>query len=301
MLQVHSIHSLLDQELPLEVIGCHSPLSARLAQVAGFKAVWVSSLELSALNGLPDANFLTMSENLSVIQSICRSVSIPVIADCDSGYGNELNVYRMTQLYEHAGVSGICIEDNVFPKKCSFYEAGEEELVPMEEHARKIAAACKGRRSNDFFIMARTEAFIRNLGLQEALKRARAYADAGADAIVVHSKIKTDEEIVAFSRAWDRDIPLVCIPTTYNQYSSVDLLEKGYKIVIFANHGLRASVSAMQAAFDHIKKNRSSIGLDGSIASLQEVFRLTGVPEMERLIASFQFSHDVQRVQSPRL
>jgi len=283
-----SVKSLMQSNLPVEVVGCHSPLSAKLAEAAGFPAVWLSSLELSSVNGLPDANFLSMAENLEIIRKICLSVTVPVIADCDSGYGNEVNVYRMVQLYEQAGVSAISIEDNVFPKKCSFYDGGSDELVTVDEHARKVQAACKARKSIDFFIIARTEAFIRNLGLEEALKRAHAYADAGADAIFVHSKKKTDEDIVAFTKAWKRDVPLVCSPTTYNQYTSDELLERGYSMIIYANQGLRATVKALQETYAHIKDKGSTKGLDGVIAPLQDVFEVAGVAEMEELISSLQ-------------
>lgn len=283
-----TVKSLMQTNRPVEVVGCHSPLSAKLAEAAGFPAVWLSSLELSSVSGLPDANFLSMAENLEMIRRICLSVSVPVIADCDSGYGNEVNVYRMVQLYEQAGVSAISIEDNVFPKKCSFYEGGSDELVSVEEHARKVKAACKGRKSKDFFIIARTEAFIRNLGLEEALKRAHAYADAGADAIFVHSKKKTDEDIVAFTKVWNRDVPLVCSPTTYNQYTSAELLERGYSMIIYANQGLRATVRALQETYAHIKEKGSTKGLDGVIAPLQDVFNVAGVAEMEELISSLQ-------------
>jgi len=288
-----TIFDLLKEEGPVEVVGCHSPLSARIAENAGFPALWVSSLELSALNGVPDANFLTMSENLEMIRNVCQAVSIPVIADCDSGYGNELNVYRMVQLYEQAGVAGICLEDNVFPKKCSFYESGADEVVTAEEHARRIIAAVQARK-NGLFIIARTEAFIRNLGLAEALRRAYLYEESGADAILVHSKKKTDEDIVAFAKAWHGKVPLVCVPTIYNQFSSMDLLERGYKIVIFANHGLRASVNAMKDTFALIREKRCTKELDGRIASLQDVFNLTGVSAMEELVASFRCPNDVR-------
>lgn len=284
---------MLDHSSPVEVMGCHSPLSARLAEAAGFPALWLSSLELSSVNALPDANFLSMAENLEMIHKVCQAVSTPVVVDCDSGYGNEVNVYRMTQLYEKAGVSAISIEDNVFPKKCAFYEAGAEELVSAEEHARKIKAACMARQGKDFFIIARTEAFIRNLGLEEALNRAHAYADAGADAIFVHSKKDTDEEIAAFSKEWNRDIPLVCSPTTYYQYTSQELLDRGYKMMIYANQGLRASAKAMLEVFSTIKEHGCTKEVEQSIAPLKQVFQWTGVMEMKNLTSSLNQQDDI--------
>jgi len=137
------------------------------------------------------------------------------VADCDNGYGNAINVMRTVGEFERAGAAGVCIEDNDFPKRCSFYAGVKRDLVPVDEHARKIEAATAARRDPAFAVIARTEALIAGLGVDEALGRARAYAAAGADAVLVHSKARDFGELAAFAAAWDGRVPLVAVPTTY--------------------------------------------------------------------------------------
>ena len=131
----------LERPGPLLVAGAHNPLSARLVEEAGFDAVWASGFEISASQAVPDANILSFSENLDIARAMTGAVGIPVIADCDNGFGNAVNVIRTVREYEAAGVAGICMEDNVFPKRCSFYDSSWRELVSPEEHAGKIRAA----------------------------------------------------------------------------------------------------------------------------------------------------------------
>src|SRR5262252_2423747 len=150
--------------------GAHDALSAKLAEEAGFDAVWASGFGISAVQAVPDANILTLTETLEAVRRICDAVSVPVVADCDNGYGNAINVMRTASEFERAGAAGICIEDNEFPKRCSFYAGVRRDLVPTEEHARKIAAAVAARRDPGFLVIARTEALIVGLGLAEALR-----------------------------------------------------------------------------------------------------------------------------------
>src|SRR6476620_7380111 len=165
--------------------GAHDALSAKLAEEAGFDAIWASGFGISAVQAVPDANILTLTETLDAVRRIVDAVGIPVIADCDNGYGNAINVMRTAAEFERAGAAGICIEDNEFPKRCSFYAGVRRDLVAPEEHARKIEAATAARRRPNFSVIARTEALIAGLGMEEALRRATAYADAGADAVLV--------------------------------------------------------------------------------------------------------------------
>src|SRR5438552_8849052 len=168
--------------------GAHDALSAKLAEEAGFDAIWASGFGISAVQAVPDANILTLTETLEAVRHIVDAVRIPVVADCDNGYGNAINVMRTVGEFERAGAAGICIEDNDFPKRCSFYAGVRRDLVAVDEHARKIEAATEDRRNHAFAVVARTEALIAGLGIDEALARARAYAAAGADAVLVHSK-----------------------------------------------------------------------------------------------------------------
>ena len=276
------LRELLKQPGPTLVLGAHDALSARLAQEAGFDAIWASGFGISAVNAMPDANILTMSETLEAVRRMSAAVSIPVIADCDNGFGNAINVIRTVAEHEHAGAAGICIEDNIFPKRCSFYAGVQRELVPIDEHARKIQAATATRQNADFVIIARTEAFIAGWGKQEALSRAHAYAEAGADAILIHSKAATfDEELRDFAASWDVPCPLVAVPTTYADITAQDLAAAGFQFVIFANQTLRAAVTGMRSALATLKQEGRPAAVDKQIVTLPEIYDLVGVPALQ--------------------
>lgn len=268
----------------IRLAGAHNALSAKLVERAGFEAIWASGFEISAAWGVPDASYLTMTENLEVVRQINDATSIPVIADCDNGFGNAINVMRTVEEYEQAGIAGISIEDNIFPKRCSFYTGVQRELVSVEEHAGKIRAAKAARRSEDFVIIARTEALIAGLGQEEALLRARAYAQAGADAVLVHSKSETFEELRTFARLWSTSgaaCPLVVVPTTFPSVTVQELEEAGFKIVIFANHAVRASIKAMKEALSTLHQRGCIQAIADRIVSLEEVYDLMGVEELK--------------------
>ncbi len=261
--------------------GAHNGLSGRLVEEAGFDAVWASGFEISASHGVPDANVLTMAEHLDAARQINATTSIPVIADCDSGFGNAVNVIRTVQEFEAAGIAGICIEDNVFPKRCSFYARVQRDLVPIEEHAGKVRAAKSTQRDPDFVVIARTEALVAGAGMDEALRRGEAYARAGADAVLVHSKADTAAEVLEFAARWRGAVPLVAVPTTYKSTSAAGLSAAGFQIVIFANHGLRAGVRAAQAALTAIRDAGRADAADRFVVPLEEVYRLVGVSDLE--------------------
>jgi phosphoenolpyruvate phosphomutase len=263
-------------------VGAHDALSARLIERAGFDAVWASGFAISAAQfALPDANVLTMTENLEIIRQMSRATDLPVIADIDNGYGNAINVMRTITEYEAAGVAAISIEDNIFPKRCSFYSGVQRELVSVEEHCGKIRAAKRAQRSADFMIIARTEALIAGWGMEEALQRATAYADAGADAILIHSKAPTAAEVTEFARRWSRGTPLVVVPTTYASTPLQTLEAAGFKMVIFANHPIRAAITAMKETLAMLRREGTASLLDPHIASLDEVYDLVGVTELQ--------------------
>lgn len=272
---------------PLLAIGAHSPLSAVLAEEAGFDAIWASGFEISAAHATPDANILTMAEQLHVAKLMARRVGLPVIADCDNGFGNAINVIRTVRDYEADGIAGICMEDNIFPKRCSFYAGVKRELVSPEEHAGKVRAALEARRSQDFVVIARTEAYIAGWGLEEAERRAHAYADAGADMILVHSKAKAFDELKAFAEGWSRSTPLVAVPTIYNHVTADELHDAGFKLVIFANHGLRSTIKAMRGVFATLMQAQKAEAVEDQIVPLTDVYELIGVPQMKADEASY--------------
>ena len=282
MQQARQLRELLRRPGAVVAVGAHDALSARLIERAGFDAVWASGFAISAAQfALPDANVLTMTENLEIIRQMSRGTTLTVIADIDNGYGNAVNVMRTITEYEAAGVAAISIEDNIFPKRCSFYSGVQRELVAVEEHCGKIRAAKRAQRAADFMVIARTEALIAGWGMEEALQRATAYADAGADAILIHSKAPTAVEVTEFARRWSRDIPLVVVPTTYAATPLQALEAAGFKMVIFANHPIRAAITAMQETLTLLRREGTASLLDPHIASLEEVYDLVGVTELQ--------------------
>ncbi len=270
--------------------GAHDALSAKLAEEAGFDAVWASGFGISAVQAVPDANILTLTETLDAVRRMADAVRIPVIADCDNGYGNAINVMRTVAEFERAGAAGICIEDNEFPKRCSFYAGVSRDLVAIEEHARKVEAAVAARRSAGFCVIARTEALICGLGEDEALARARAYAAAGADAVLVHSKEPTFDELRSFAARWDGAVPLVAVPTTYPAVTPAELLASGFRLAIFANQALRGAIVAMRDVFARLRAAERADGADDRIVPLDEVYRLVGVPELKANERRFLFA-----------
>lgn len=277
------LRTLLKRPGAIKAVGAHDALSARLIERAGFDAVWASGFAISAsLKCIPDASFITSSEQLEVERNIAQAVSIPIIADCDTGYGNALNVMRTVNDRERAGVAAICIEDNVYPKRCSFYAGVRRELIPIEEHCGKIKAAKAAQIYPEFVIIARTEALIAGWGQEEALKRAEAYAEAGADAVLIHSKSKKFDELKALYKAWSGRVPLVVVPTIFDQTTAAELEDAGAKIIIYANQPVRAAIRAMQETLELIKKDTRPGAANDRIVTLPEVYDIVGVPQMEQ-------------------
>ncbi len=275
-----NLKKLFKEKPQLLTIGAHDGLTARLGQRAGFDAIWASGFEISASHGLPDANILDMTAQLSASCQINDAVTIPVIADCDNGYGNGVNAAYTARKFFQAGIAGMCIEDNVFPKRCSFYGGTRRELVSAKEHALKLTAA-KDATNGELFVIGRTEALIAGYSMEDALDRAEAYADAGADAVLIHSKEKTPHEMIEFAKRWNRTTPLVAVPTTYDTFSAAELGKLGYRIVIFANHGLRASIKAMEQAYAKLILAGHASVLKDDIVPLQKVFELVDVKGLE--------------------
>lgn len=271
------LRELLDSGRPIVAVGAHNALTARLVERAGFDAVWASGFEVSASFGLPDANLVSMADSIEVGRLMSSSVSMPIILDCDNGYGGVSNVMHLVRKCEEAGIAAICIEDNAFPKRCSFYETSDRNLVSTGEFVAKIKAACDARLNDDFLIMARTEALICGLGMGEALERAKAYAEAGADMIVIHSKKEDVGEIRQFASLWEGQTPLVAIPTTYKHASVAQLESLGIRVIIFANAVVRSSIKAVSETLEVLKRAGSMGAIDPLICTLDKVYDLVNV------------------------
>ncbi|MBS7705153.1 phosphonopyruvate hydrolase [Chelatococcus asaccharovorans] len=266
----------------LHVMAAHSPLSARLAEEAGFDGLWASGFELSALYGLADVSLISMTQHLDMVRAMAEHSSLPIVADIDTGFGNAINVIYAIQQYERAGAAAVVIEDKTFPKVTSLVADGRQELLRTEEFQGKIRAAIATRRDPDLLVIARTEALIAGLGEEEALKRAAAYEAAGADMILIHSKQKTPDEVESFVRAWTGKAPIVIVPTAYPEMNEARIKALGkIAIVIYGNHAIRASVTAMKDVFARIQKDRGIQNVNRDIVSVEEVFRLQKMDQIK--------------------
>jgi phosphonopyruvate hydrolase len=264
------------------IAGAHNGLSAKLVQQAGFDGVWSSGLEISASYGIPDASLISMHQFVETARSINEVIDIPVVADCDTGYGNAINVMFMVKRYEEAGIAGVSIEEKKFPKDNSLLADGRQDLLRVEEFEGKLEAAKAAQKNPDFMVIARIEALIAGWGQEEAQMRAHRYVEAGADAILIHSKSEDPAEVVEFVNNWDLKVPLVLVPTKYPSLTEKDIRELGkVKMVIYANHGLRAGIKAMETVFAKIRRDGGIYDLDALIDPVNHVFDIQGVPEMK--------------------
>ena len=263
----------LNSKSIIQVGGAFDAMSAKLVEISEFDAVWAGSFAISATHALPDASILTMTEFLHATQNMADSCNIPVIADCDTGFGGPSNVSHLVKKYEKAGIAGICIEDKTFPKENSLLKNGNNILIGEKEFVAKIIAAREAKKDKDFLIIARTEALIAEQGFEEAKKRAKAYEKAGADAILIHSKKNSPEEVFEFADSWGGRVPLAVVPTTYPNVGLEELIDHKIKMVIYANQTLRASYTSMKSILQIIKNNELKNNND-KISSMEDIFQL---------------------------
>ena len=258
----------------LKVGGAFDAMSAKLIEINGFDAIWAGSFAISATHALPDASIMTMTEFLGVTSNMVESCKIPVIADCDTGFGGPSNISHMVKKYENSGIAAISIEDKIFPKQNSLLENGRQELISEKEFVAKIIAAREAKQNKEFMIIARTEALIAGMGMNEALKRAHAYEDAGADAILIHSKKDTPNEIFEFSDMWNGNIPLVVVPTSYPSVNLDELISHKIRMVIYANQSLRVAHAAMSRVLQEINKTKSLTEVEEKMSTMEQIFEL---------------------------
>jgi phosphoenolpyruvate phosphomutase len=258
-------------------------MSAQLIEAYGFDAVWVSGFGVATMtHALPDLNHTTMTKTLAAAVRIDGATGLPVVADCDNGFGGLGNVVRTVVEFERAGIGGICIEDNLFPKRNSLYQGqSKRDLIVPDEQARRIRAGKAAQETDSFVFVARVEALIAGHGVEAACERADAYVDAGADAILIHSNDKTLQEIEGFLGSWAGrgKTPLVAVPTLFPDYTDRELFDKGFQMVILANHPMRAAVQAMEQTLATLRTERKAAAVDPHIASVDHIFELVRTKE----------------------
>jgi len=269
------------------ILEAHNGLSAKIVEEAGFKGIWGSGLSISAAMGVRDNNEASWTQVLEVLEFMSDNTEIPIMLDGDTGYGNFNNMRRLVTKLEQRGVAAVCIEDKIFPKTNSFIKGESQPLADIDEFCGKIKAGKDAQTDDDFSIVARTESFIAGWGLEEALKRASAYHEAGADAILCHSKISKPTDVVAFMKEWGDRCPVVIVPTMYYSTPTSLFQELGVAMVIWANHILRTSIGAMQHSAKHIYEQRSLMNIEDRIPPVKEIFRLQGMAEYKEWEAAY--------------
>src|SRR5450432_633852 len=257
----------------------HNGLSARIVEEAGFKGIWASGLSISAQFGVRDNNEASWTQVVDVLEFMADASGLPILLDGDTGYGNFNNMRRLVRKLEQRGIAGVCIEDKQFPKTNSFLNGERQPLADIEEFVGKIAAGKDTQQDPNFSIVARAEALIAGWGMDEALRRAEAYRLAGADAILIHSKLSRPDEILTFAREWAGRAPLVIVPTKYYSTPTEAFREAGISTVIWANHLLRSAVSAMQNVAKEIYASQTLVNVEDRIVSVNEIFRLQDADE----------------------
>lgn len=273
------LRALLESGQTIVAPGAFDPLSARLVEEAGFPAVYMTGFGTSAaLLGRPDVGLLTMSEMAGNAGRIADCVDVPVIADADTGYGNPLNVIRTVGAYEAAGVAGIHIEDQVAPKKCGHMDG--KQVIPAQEMAAKVRAAVEARVQPEFVIIARTDARAVE-GFERSLERARAYLEAGADALFIEA-LTSEAEIEEAARAFP-GVPLLFNWAQGGKTPPVSLerlRELRYQIVIFPISTLLAATGAMLAMLAEIARTGTPPATADDVPSFADFLGFIGLPEV---------------------
>ncbi|UCD10889.1 MAG: phosphoenolpyruvate mutase [Nitrospinaceae bacterium] len=289
------LKALLRENRLIRVIEAHNGLSGIVggsARIEGedkgqpvireFDALWESSLTDSASKGHPDIEVVGFDSRLTTIQEILAVTEKPMIVDGDTG-GDANNFEYMVSKLERAGVSAVIIEDKVFPKRNSLEAGVSQTLQDPEVFAQKIRRGKAVQLTGDFLIIARIESFIAGFPLEDALSRARTYLQAGVDGIMIHSKSKNPDELFRFAEAYGDlltelglDKPLVCVPTTYNHLTEDELAQKGFRVLIYANHLLRAAYQSMVEVSRAILLNQRSLEADPLCAPVRDIFRAVG-------------------------
>jgi phosphoenolpyruvate phosphomutase len=259
----------------------HNGLSAKIVQEAGFRGIWASGLSISAQFGVRDNNEASWTQVLENLEFMSDAATIPILLDGDTGYGNFNNMQRLVRKLEQRRIAAVCIEDKLFPKTNSFIKGSAQPMADMQEFCGKIKAGKDAQTDPNFSIIARVEAFICGWGLAEALRRAEAYHQAGADGILIHSALSVPDEILAFKQEWGNRCPVVIVPTKYYATPTDVFRQHGFSIVIWANHMLRTSVAAMQRTAKTLKEQEHLLSIEDKVAPVSEIFRLQNAAELQ--------------------
>ncbi|MDX1745738.1 MAG: oxaloacetate decarboxylase [Halobacteriales archaeon] len=279
------LRELLDAPEIAVLPGCYDALSAKIVEKAGFDAVYLSGAGVSNTKlGLADLGLTTLTEMVERVGEVAGAVSVPVVSDADTGYGNPLHVRRTVELYERAGASALHLEDQSFPKKCGHFD--DKRLVPADELIRKVEAAVDARHDSGFTIIARTDARAVE-GIDAAIERSNAYADAGADLIFPEAP-QSKEEMARFCDEIDAPVMANMVEDGKTPLLSADELgEIGYDLVIFPNSLLRGAMTTMVELAGHLRETGSTLDVEDRIANFELRNDLTDYERLRELEARY--------------
>lgn len=261
--------------------GAYDGLSAALVERAGFDAVWASGFSISASKLLPDCSAMAIDDLVAAVAEMTRAVRLPVLVDCDEGYGDLENTRQLARRLAACGAAGVCIEDSSYPKINSYCDEPGRALADIDDYARKLQTIREA--APELVLLARTESLIADQPLAAALDRAMHYAELGADFVVIHSRFTELDEFRCLVQTWKGPVPLVAIPTLACGVSWRDLLALGFGMVIYANQALRASVRAQERVLRDILGTGAVPTPERDLASIEHLFGLTRLREAARL------------------
>jgi 2-methylisocitrate lyase-like PEP mutase family enzyme len=284
MSQTQRLRALLRQDGMIIAPGAYDCITARLIEQAGFTAAYMTGAGTAATLGYPDYGLVTMSEMVENAGRIASAISVPVIADADTGYGNELNVVRTVREYEKCGVAGIHIEDQGFPNRCGHLD--DKVIVPLEEYLPKIRAAASAKRDKDFLVIARTDSRA-VLGFEEAVRRANAALEAGADMAFVEAP-QTLEEVAAVPKLVKGPCLLNIVHAGKTPELPLDDAERhGYKLAIVPGMLFKAAIVACDTALEALRTTRR-YPQPVKTMTVRETFRRVGADEWDPLRERFK-------------
>ena len=276
-----TLKQLLQRDKLLVAPGCFDGLSARLVEEAGFEAAYLSGGAVARSMGIPDIGLVTMSETIERAAQVVAAVKLPIIADADTGYGNAINLVRTVREFERAGVAAIHIEDQITPKRCGHLDG--KEVIPLAEMGKKLEAALAARTDQNFCIIARTDA--RGVhGFDDAIERARVFAELGVDAIFVEAP-QSEKELAEIPRR----LPGVALLVNVFKGGKTPMLpmqrlqEMGYRIAIYPSETQRAAIHAMRAALSTLQREGTTESIDAALTTFKERDRVVGLDDWQKI------------------
>ena len=280
-----TIHRVLEEVETLVLPGVFDPLSARIAERAGFPVAFVSGYSVAATTlGEPDVGLLTQTEMVERARHICRRVKIPIIVDADTGYGNSLNVYRTVEDLISAGAAGCFLEDQVWPKKCG--HMADKQIIPRDDYLQKIQAAVEARGDHDFFIVARTDA-VAVENLDDAIARIKEARQAGADASFVEAPDSAEMLAEIGRRSPAPNVANMIEGGHTPMLPKEELSDLGFQLVLYPLSGLFAATRAIEQVYEKIRCDGTTCGKQGQLTTFSKFNELIGIEEKSLLAARF--------------